>query len=138
MGRDADLVIWDPDASISRGAAHNCIIATNSLPMQGGSLLGIVEATFLRGRKIFDRGEFLLGYRMATCCCEAELERLSQTCRSCSRTAGRPRAGSQRRILCAERKSAEGFKADLHRREIHHTRQMDGRLGNAPPPHARI
>ena len=41
-------------------------------------------------------------------------------------------------FLCAERKSLEGFEADFHRGQIHGPRQMDGRLGNAPPAHSRL
>lgn len=57
MGCDADLVIWNPDASFSVDPAklHHRHKVT---PYAGRSLRGIVETTFLRGRKIFDRGEF--------------------------------------------------------------------------------
>jgi allantoinase len=56
-GRDADLVIWNPDASFTVNPAqlHHRHKLT---PYAGRDLMGIVEATFLRGVKIFDRGKF--------------------------------------------------------------------------------
>jgi allantoinase len=56
-GRDADLVIWNPDASFTVDPAqlHHRHKLT---PYAGRNLLGIVEATFLRGVKIFERGNF--------------------------------------------------------------------------------
>jgi allantoinase len=55
--RDADLVIWNPDAGFTVDPAqlHHRHKLT---PYAGRSLTGIVEATFLRGVKIFDRGNF--------------------------------------------------------------------------------
>ena len=32
----------------------------------------------------------------------------------------------------------KAVKANFHRGQIHFARQVDGRLGNAPPPHARL
>lgn len=57
VGCDADLVIWNPHAAFSVDPArlHHRHKVT---PYAGRSLQGIVETTFLRGRKIFDRGEF--------------------------------------------------------------------------------
>ncbi|MGH9698280.1 MAG: allantoinase AllB [Candidatus Acidiferrales bacterium] len=57
MGCDADLVVWNPDASFSVDPArlHHRHKVT---PYAGRRLHGIVETTFLRGRKIFDRGDF--------------------------------------------------------------------------------
>jgi allantoinase len=56
-GRDADLVIWNPDASFTVDPAqlHHRHKLT---PYAGRDLLGIVEATFLRGVKIFERNKF--------------------------------------------------------------------------------
>jgi len=57
-GRDADLVIWNPEAKFTVDAAqlHHRHKVT---PYAGRELAGVVESTFLRGRKIFDRGDFL-------------------------------------------------------------------------------
>jgi allantoinase len=57
VGRDADLVIWNPDQKFKVDAArlHHRHKVT---PYAGRELVGVVETTFLRGRKIFDRGEF--------------------------------------------------------------------------------
>ena len=57
-GCDADLVIWNPEAKVTVDAAqlHHRHKVT---PYAGRELAGVVESTFLRGRKIFDRGEFL-------------------------------------------------------------------------------
>jgi allantoinase len=56
-GHDADLVIWNPDASFKVDPAqlHHRHKLT---PYAGRDLMGIVEATFLRGVKIFERGRF--------------------------------------------------------------------------------
>jgi allantoinase len=56
-GCDADLVIWNPDAKFSvhpAGLHHRHKL----IPYAGRVLFGVVETTFLRGRKVFDREEF--------------------------------------------------------------------------------
>jgi allantoinase len=57
MGHDADLVIWNPDATfrVDPARLHHRHKLT---PYAGLELMGIVETTFLRGKKIFERGEF--------------------------------------------------------------------------------
>jgi allantoinase len=56
-GRDADLVIWNPEAGfkVDPAQVHHRHKLT---PYAGRDLMGIVEATFLRGVKIFERGNF--------------------------------------------------------------------------------
>jgi allantoinase len=56
-GCDADLVIWNPEAGFKADPAqlHHRHKLT---PYAGRDLMGIVEATFLRGVKIFERGNF--------------------------------------------------------------------------------
>jgi allantoinase len=56
-GCDADLVIWNPDAKfrVDPGRLHYRHKLT---PYAGRELFGVVETTFLRGRKVFDREEF--------------------------------------------------------------------------------
>jgi len=56
-GRDADLVIWNPDTKfcVDPARLHHRHKLT---PYSGRELFGVVETTFLRGRKIFDREEF--------------------------------------------------------------------------------
>ena len=58
VGCDADLVVWDPDAifKVDPERLHHRHKIT---PYAGRELAGVVEATFLRGRQIFDHGEFL-------------------------------------------------------------------------------
>jgi allantoinase len=60
VGRDADFVIWDPDAQfrVEGARLHHRHKIT---PYAGRELSGLVATTFLRGRKIFDRGEFSTG-----------------------------------------------------------------------------
>jgi allantoinase len=57
VGCDADFVVWDAEAKfcVQPAQLHHRHKVT---PYAGRELLGRVEATFLRGRKIFDRGEF--------------------------------------------------------------------------------
>jgi allantoinase len=57
VGNDADLVVWDSEAEFRVDAArlHHRHKLT---PYAGRKLHGAVRATFLRGRKIYDDGEF--------------------------------------------------------------------------------
>ncbi len=57
VGCDADLVIWDPEAEfpVAAAALHHRHKLT---PYAGRKLHGVVKATFLRGQKIYDRGDF--------------------------------------------------------------------------------
>lgn len=56
-GQDADLVVWDPEAQFTLFSEmiHHRHPVT---PYLGRSLRGVVEMTFLRGRMIYDRGEY--------------------------------------------------------------------------------
>jgi allantoinase len=57
VGCDADLVIWNPEGKFRVDPAQ--LQHRHKLtPYAGRELAGVVETTFLRGRKIFDRGEF--------------------------------------------------------------------------------
>jgi allantoinase len=56
-GHDADIVIWNPDSTFRVDPArlrHRHKVT----PYAGCELAGVVETTFLRGKKIFDKGEF--------------------------------------------------------------------------------
>jgi allantoinase len=57
VGCDADLVVWEPEAAfrVDAAALHQRHKLT---PYAGCELHGVVSATFLRGRKIYDRGDF--------------------------------------------------------------------------------
>jgi allantoinase len=56
-GKDADVVIWKPDAELRVEPAmlHHRHKLT---PYAGRTLNGVVEKTFLRGKLIYERGEF--------------------------------------------------------------------------------
>ena len=54
-GLDADLVIWDPEGETQVDPAH-IRHRHNVTPYSGQSLRGRVEATYLRGRPIFESG----------------------------------------------------------------------------------
>ena len=55
---DADLVIWNPEKEFTVEAEH--LHHRHKLtPYQGRVLNGVVEKTFLRGRKIYDGGELI-------------------------------------------------------------------------------
>jgi allantoinase len=57
-GFDADLVVWDPDASFP--VVSNRMVQRHRVtPYLNRFLLGEVKMTFLRGQKIYDRGNFL-------------------------------------------------------------------------------
>lgn len=55
LGFDADLVVFDDEATfkVTAAALHHRHKAT---PYDGRELHGVVQATYLRGRKIFERG----------------------------------------------------------------------------------
>lgn len=56
-GYDADLVIWDPDATFVIGPKtlyHRYALS----PYQGNMLFGMVHRTLLRGTPVYDRGSF--------------------------------------------------------------------------------
>jgi len=57
VGCDADLVVWDPEAEfrVDAAALHQRHKLT---PYAGRKLRGLVQATFLRGQKIYERGDF--------------------------------------------------------------------------------
>lgn len=55
VGFDADLVVWDPEASFDVEA--NLIRHRNlPTPYMGRVLMGVVEQTYLRGSLVYDRG----------------------------------------------------------------------------------
>lgn len=58
VGREADLVVLDPDLekTISAGSLHQAVDYT---PLAGLKVRGWPRAVFLRGRKIVDEGRFL-------------------------------------------------------------------------------
>ena len=57
---DADVVVWNPEAEfrVTPASLHHRHKLT---PYAGQVLNGVVEATFLRGQKVYDRGEFPAG-----------------------------------------------------------------------------
>lgn len=57
-GFDADLVIWDPKKEF-KVAGQRLHHRHKLTPYEGKTLSGVVEKTFLRGRKIYDDGEFV-------------------------------------------------------------------------------
>ncbi len=59
-GRDADFVIWNPETTF-RVEPERLHQRHKLTPFAGRDLQGSVTATFLRGRKIFERGEFPAG-----------------------------------------------------------------------------
>lgn len=56
-GADADLVVWDPDGRFV--IREQTILHRHKItPYDGRTLKGTVQMTFLRGRKVYDRGNF--------------------------------------------------------------------------------
>jgi len=58
VGLDADFVVWKPDEKfrVEPSALQHRHKLT---PYAGRELSGVVSATFLRGEKIYERGEFI-------------------------------------------------------------------------------
>lgn len=59
-GFDADIVVWNPEASF-RVEPEKLQHRHKTAPYSGRTLDGVVEVTYLRGQKIYDRGEFPAG-----------------------------------------------------------------------------
>jgi allantoinase len=59
-GSDTDLVVWKPEATF-RVEPSNLHHRHKLTPYAGQVLNGVVEATFLRGQKIYDHGQFPSG-----------------------------------------------------------------------------
>ena len=58
VGHDADIVFWNPDEEFQ--VEPGMLFHRHKLsPYRGEWLRGVVQKTFLRGRKIYDGGEFL-------------------------------------------------------------------------------
>lgn len=60
VGRDADLVVWNPEAS-SRVEPDRLFHRHKLTPYAQKELHGVVETTFLRGQLVYARGEFPAG-----------------------------------------------------------------------------
>jgi allantoinase len=58
VGCDADLVIFNPDAKI-RVEPERLHHRHKLTPYAGRELAGVVEATFVRGQKVFERGQWV-------------------------------------------------------------------------------
>jgi allantoinase len=54
VGRDADLVAWDPDAEFTVDPSR-LQQRHKATPYEGRRLRGIVRKTFLRGQMVWDR-----------------------------------------------------------------------------------
>jgi allantoinase len=59
-GADADLVIWNPDSSLTV-ELEQLRFRHKLTPYAGRRLAGVVECTFLRGRKVYEHGQILGG-----------------------------------------------------------------------------
>jgi len=57
-GKDADLVVWDPDASWTVNASQ-LLFRHKITPYDGESLVGKVVRTYLRGHLIYDVGQLI-------------------------------------------------------------------------------
>ncbi len=57
-GRDADLVVWDPEATFTV-APERLFHRHKVTPYAGKCLYGVIEKTYLRGRLVYDRGRIV-------------------------------------------------------------------------------
>jgi allantoinase len=57
VGRDADLVVWEPDAEL-RVTADSLHHRHRLSPYVGGVFSGVVRTTYVRGVRVYDGGRF--------------------------------------------------------------------------------
>ncbi len=57
LGYDADVVIWNPEREF-KVAPENIHLRHKLTPYAGMNLRGVVEATYVRGTKVYGQGEF--------------------------------------------------------------------------------
>lgn len=57
VGKDADIVIWDPEESFVLTPSH-LHVRHKITPYMGQQFYGVVKATYLRGQKIYENGKF--------------------------------------------------------------------------------
>jgi allantoinase len=57
VGHDADIIIWNPDEEF-RVEPSTLYHRHKLTPYAGQTLRGVVKQTFLRGKKVYDNGEF--------------------------------------------------------------------------------
>ncbi len=62
VGHDADLVVFDPDVEF-QVTAERLHYRHRLSPYLGETLRGVVKATYLRGRRVFEEGEFVGEHR---------------------------------------------------------------------------
>ncbi|MBF8248035.1 MAG: allantoinase [Bacteroidetes bacterium] len=62
IGSDADIVVWDPDASFVVNPA-NIFHRHKMTPYEGRTLFGRVFCTFVGGRTVFENGQHVEGPR---------------------------------------------------------------------------
>ncbi len=57
VGKDADLVVWNPEASnhIDESNIHH---RHKTTPYQGLTLQGVIQRTYVRGNMVYDDGRF--------------------------------------------------------------------------------
>jgi len=58
LGKDADFVVWDPETTFIV-TPDKLEMKNKRTPYEGLSLKGRVQATFLRGQKVYENGMFL-------------------------------------------------------------------------------
>jgi allantoinase len=58
VGYDADLVVWDPEKSFIV-KAEMLEHRHKASPYLGNELFGVIEQTFLKGKKVYDNGNFV-------------------------------------------------------------------------------
>ena len=60
VGKDADLVVWNPDQSF-QVQPDKMFFRHKLTPYSGRTLFGVVQSTFLRGQEIYASGDFPAG-----------------------------------------------------------------------------
>ena len=123
-------------------------------PYEGEVLRGVVEKTFLRGQMVYDDGRFF-GPSVARLRSNYQYRGAALMLKSLARRSSNLMDFTELIDLASERLGGAVLFANddffapkenllkpsrpgFHRRQIHRPRQMDGRLGVAAPPHARI
>ena len=137
VGCDADFVIWNPDATftVDPERLHHRHKIT---PYAGRELHGVVETTFLRGRPVYRPRRIPFASSWTGLAARQAVTDFTKLVDLASERLGGRAIEANDEFFAPKSNLLKARETRFYRRQIHLPRQMDGRLGNAPPPHSGL